>query len=459
MNGHVVECAKLHFVLASAEEELDKVQDTLDEYETALRCVVSRIAALRAQSGDIDRHLANRRAVLAGLQRAVDSVVVPTDLVEALTDGEINDAYCARVAELSRLLAPGPYDDCEMRSEVRVVSAMLASIAAMRIRDFLNAQLATLTRPGTNAQIVQQSVLDRFRVLNHFLTAHAPHFAREIRDTYVCFPRQKRETVGRLRFTHLPQTSTMGQTLNGYFYIYLNKMKGLTFAVGTRDDLLGHTLEQRQKRFSLASIFASPFDAGAAALVGAGADASTPRCSPFNLTIAYPPAPASMSASSAAHRAAAPTTRLAILDDMDGVAIIPHVAEQHRMQYPFEQVYRSAMHVLVDTVCAEYLFHIRWFRCGENSPYLKRTAWEPVRASLINGVFKLPFTSYNVCPPILSLFFFLFKTTRVPHRTMHRTFCTSTSATRWTRWGCCCRCGWSSTWSSCCSGAAWRCRS
>ena len=82
---------------------------------------------------------------------------------------------------------------------------------------------------------------------------------------------------------------------------------------------------------------------------------------------------------------------------MDGMAIIPHVAEQHRQQFPFEQVYRSAMHVLVDTVCAEYLFHIRWFRCGENSPYLKRTAWEPVRASLINGVFKLPFTSYNVC--------------------------------------------------------------
>ena len=186
MKRHVVECAKLHFVLGSAEEELNKVQDTLDEFETALRCVVSRIAALRAQSGDIDRHLENRRAVLAELQKAVDSVVVPTDLVETLTDGEINDTYCTRVAELSRLLAPGPYEDCEMRSEVRVVSAMLTSIAAMRIRDFLNAQLATLTRPGTNAQIVQQSVLDRFRVLNHFLTLHAPHFAREIRDTYVC---------------------------------------------------------------------------------------------------------------------------------------------------------------------------------------------------------------------------------------------------------------------------------
>ena len=186
MNLHVAQCAKLHFMLNSAEESLVRVQDTLDEFEDALRCVVSRIAALRVQSGDIGRHLQNRQAVLAALQKVVDRVVVPPGLVKAVTDGEINDAYCTRVAELSKLLAPGPYDDSEMCSEVRVVSAMLASIASMRIRDFLNAQLATLARPGTNAQIVQQSVLDRFRVLNHFLNAHAPHFAREIRDTYVC---------------------------------------------------------------------------------------------------------------------------------------------------------------------------------------------------------------------------------------------------------------------------------
>lgn len=186
VNVHVAQCASLHFMLNAAEESLDRVQDTLDEFENALRCVVSRIAALRVQSGDIGRHLQNRQAVIAALQKVVDSVVVPPTLVKALTDGEINDEYCSRVDELSKLLAPGPYDDSQMCSEVRVISAMLASIASMRIRDFLNAQLSTLARPGTNAQIVQQSVLDRFRALNHFLTAHAPHFAREIRDTYVC---------------------------------------------------------------------------------------------------------------------------------------------------------------------------------------------------------------------------------------------------------------------------------
>ena len=184
----------------------------------------------------------------------------------------------------------------------------------------------------------------------------------------------------------------MGQTLNGYFYIYLNKMKDLTFPVGTRDDLLGNSLEQRRK-FSLVSM-----------LLPSAPNASNPnapKCSPFNLAISYPSGTAMKSP---------PTTRLSILNEMDALAIIPHVAEQHKLLYPFEQVYRSAMHVLVDTVCAEYLFHVRWFRCGVNSPYIDRSAWEPVRVFLMNGVFKLPFASYDVCDDHFSLVVFVFFT-------------------------------------------------
>ena len=174
----------------------------------------------------------------------------------------------------------------------------------------------------------------------------------------------------------------MGQTLNGYFHIYLSKMKELTFTIGSREDLIGNTLEQR-RRFTLASLLPS---------AATGANPNAPRCSPFNLAISYPAGTAMKSP---------PTTRLSILNDMDALAIIPHVANQHKLLYPFEQVFRSAMHVLVDTVCAEYLFHVRWFRCGMNSPYKDRAAWEPVRVSLINGIFKTTFASYNVCYPFL----------------------------------------------------------
>ena len=170
----------------------------------------------------------------------------------------------------------------------------------------------------------------------------------------------------------------MGQTLNGYFSIYLGKMKELTFSIGTREDLIGNTLEQR-RRFTFASLLSSS---------GSGSNSNAPGCSPFNLTISYPSGTAMKNP---------PTSRLSILNDMDALAIIPHVANQHKLFYPFEQVYRSAMHVLVDTACAEYLFHVRWFRCGVNSPYLDRSAWEPVRVNLVNGVFKQPFASYNVC--------------------------------------------------------------
>ena len=67
------------------------------------------------------------------------------------------------------------------------------------------------------------------------------------------------------------------------------------------------------------------------------------------------------------------TTRLCVLDDTHALAIVPHITVQAHHKCPFEQVWWSAVHVLVDTACAQqHLHHVCWFCSNKHS--LQRVA-------------------------------------------------------------------------------------
>ena len=175
---------------------LENIEDVLGKVDENILEMMAKISALREKNNSYSTQIGNRRAVLREMDNVLSRIVIPPSLISALVDGEIDEQYCLHVAKLSSILKAletdqnsgnGRLEHMPAAEENRAMSATLTSIAALRIRNFLNEQIASLTKPGTNAQIRQQSVLDRFRTLNHFLIAHAPHFAKEIEKTYVCF--------------------------------------------------------------------------------------------------------------------------------------------------------------------------------------------------------------------------------------------------------------------------------
>ena len=118
---------------------------------------------------DNEAALHNRQAVL---HDAVDrTTVVSQALVHALSEGAIDAADCARGGAVAAVCA-GQHNSS---AEVHAVLAVLASIVALCIHDFLNAQLATLVRQRTNVQTVQRAVLDCLRVLGHVLVPFNPN--------------------------------------------------------------------------------------------------------------------------------------------------------------------------------------------------------------------------------------------------------------------------------------------
>lgn len=96
---------------------------------------------------------------------------------------------------------------------------------------------------------------------------------------------------------------------------------------------------------------------------------SKPKCSAFSLKL---PGEATS------------VLRTDVLDQLDAPSIIPHVAAQSGKQYPYEQVYRSNLRILVDTISAEYLFSTRWFRAGLLK---KKETWKEIKSALFKGTF------------------------------------------------------------------------
>ena len=141
------------------------------------------------------------------------TTVVSQALVHALSEGAIDAADCARGGSVAAACA-GQHNSS---AEVHAGLAVLASIVALCIHDFLNAQLATLVQQRTNVQTVQRAVLDRLRVLSHLLTAHAPHIARQTRNTNV---------------------STMDLTHGGCLHVCLSKMDALALPVRDHEQLI-----------------------------------------------------------------------------------------------------------------------------------------------------------------------------------------------------------------------------
>lgn len=223
----VTDFVKLHTIITESAQTLRVIKDTLDKYEESLRETTSNIADLRTKSGYISTHLTNRTKAKERLDESLRSIIITPRLVETITKGPINSDYCQCIEELSRLLNPPKnVEESVAFKDACTVTALLRSIATMRIRDFLIQQFQNLAKPGANFQIYQQSILDRFRNLNHFLIEQAPHFEGEIRDAYL---------------------ETLGPVIYSYFVIYFGKTSQLYFKVGDNEDLLGMAPETKRR--------------------------------------------------------------------------------------------------------------------------------------------------------------------------------------------------------------------
>ncbi|KAG5242480.1 vacuolar protein sorting-associated protein [Salix suchowensis] len=297
----------LHEQIRDCDTILSQMETLLSGFQGEIGSISSDIKILQEKSMDMGLKLKNRKAAESKLAKFVEDIIVPPRMVDIIVDGEVNEEYFRTLEILSKKLKFVEADQLIKGSkalkDVQPELEKLRQKAVTKVFDFTVQKLYALRKPKTNIQILQQSVLLKYKYVISFLKEHAKEVYIEVRAAYV---------------------DTMNKVLSAHFRAYIQALEKLQLDIATSSDLIGVETTRSTGLFS------------------------TARGPLKNKSAVF-----------------ALGERINILKDMDQPALIPHIAEAGSQKYPYEVLFRSLHKLLMDTATSEYLFCDDFF--GEES--------------------------------------------------------------------------------------------
>lgn len=287
----------LHDQIRDCDTILSQMETLLGGFQTEIGSISSDIKVLQEKSMDMGLKLKNRKVAESKLAKFVEDIIVPPRMIDIIVDGEVNDEYMRTLEILSKKLKFVQTDlmvkTSKALKDVQPELERLRQKAVSKVYEFMVQKLYALRKPKTNIQILQQSVLLKYKYIICFLKEHGKEIYMEVRAAYI---------------------DTMNKVLSAHFRAYIQALEKLQLDVATSSDLIG--------------IEASSFG-----LFSRAREPLKNRSAVFALG-----------------------ERICVLKDMEEPALIPHIAEASSRKYPYEVLFRSLHKLLMDTASSEYLF-------------------------------------------------------------------------------------------------------
>lgn len=287
----------LHDQIRDCDTILSQMEALLSGFQTEIGSISSDIKILQEKSMDMGLRLKNRKVAEAKLSKFVEDIIVPPRMIDIVADGEVNDEYMRTLEILSKKLKFVEVDPMVKTSQalndVQPELEKLRQKAVSKVFDFMVQKLYALRKPKTNIQILQQSVLLKYKCIISFLKEHGKEVYLEVRAAYI---------------------DTMNKVLSAQFRAYIQALEKLQLDIATSSDLIG--VETRSS-----------------GLFSRGREPLKNRSAVFALG-----------------------ERINVLKEIEEPPLIPHIAEASSKKYPYEVLFRSLQKLLLDTASSEYLF-------------------------------------------------------------------------------------------------------
>ncbi|XP_057494357.1 vacuolar protein sorting-associated protein 52 A-like [Actinidia eriantha] len=287
----------LHDQIRDCDSILSQMETLLGGFQAEIGSISSDIKILQEKSMDMGLKLKNRKVAESKLAKFVEDIIVPPRMIDIIVDGEVNDEYMRTLEILSKKLKFVEVDPMVKTSkslkDVQPELERLRQKAVSKAFEFIVQKLYALRKPKTNIQILQQSVLLKYKYIISFLNEHGKEVYTEVRAAYI---------------------DTMNKVLSAHFRAYIQALEKLQLDIATYSDLIG--VETRST-----------------GLFSRGREPLKNRSAVFALG-----------------------ERINILKEIDEPALIPHIAEASSRKYPYEVLFRSLHKLLMDTASSEYLF-------------------------------------------------------------------------------------------------------
>ncbi|KAL0404739.1 UNVERIFIED_CONTAM: Vacuolar protein sorting-associated protein 52 A [Sesamum radiatum] len=314
----------LHDQIHDCDTILAQMEKLLSGFQAEIGSISSDIKVLQEKSMDMGLKLKNRKAAESKLAKFVEDIIIPPRMIDIIVDEEVNEEYMRTLEILSKKLKFVETDTMVKNSkalnDVQPELEKLRQKAVSKedkhtvskgsrhvfyaggwcpaVFDFIVQKHNALRKPKTNVQILQQSVLLKYKYVILFLKEHGKEVYLEVRAAYI---------------------DTMNKVLSTKIRAYIQALEKLQLDIATSSDLIG-------------------IDTRSTSLFSRGREPLKNRSAVFALG-----------------------ERINILKEIDESALIPHIAEASSKKYPYEVLFRSLHKLLMDTAASEYLFCDEFF--------------------------------------------------------------------------------------------------
>ncbi|XP_064407979.1 vacuolar protein sorting-associated protein 52 homolog isoform X2 [Latimeria chalumnae] len=299
----------LHNQITACDAILERMEQMLSAFQSDLSCISLEIQTLQEQSITMNIKLKNRQSVRSELSQLVDELVVPNSMISIILETPVTEQdFVEQLHELNNKInyvKEQSFKETQACVDVQDVLDRLKIKAVTKIREFILQKIYSFRKPMTNYQIPQNALL-KYRFFFQFLLANERQVAKEIRDEYV-------DTMSKIYFS--------------YFKSYTSRLMKVQYEeVAEKDDLMGVEDTAKKGFFSKPSL--------------------KNRNTIFTL----------------GNRGNVITSA-----ELEAPILVPHAAQKSDVRYPFESLFRSQHHALLDNSCREYLFICDFFMVTGNS--------------------------------------------------------------------------------------------
>ena len=164
---------------------LDTRESMLRGFQSDLASISAQIKYLQDESLSMNVRLRNRKAAETQLSSFITQIVVPPELISQICEAEVDASYLGYVQQLDAKVSFAKLESTAMTSACADIAPELEKLrlkSVQRIRDFLLERVGRLKRRMTNTQILQNSVLLKYKGLYAFLQSHAPDVCAEAQE-------------------------------------------------------------------------------------------------------------------------------------------------------------------------------------------------------------------------------------------------------------------------------------
>lgn len=187
---------ELHDQVQTSVNLLDSLENFLSTFQKDLSAVSGQISTLQDRSKDIENKLKSRRKIEKPLSHLLVDLCISPELATLILDTPVGEPWIPAIVEFENRL-----DAVKVRVRVKAardlaeVAEGLRIVAATKLRTFFLAMLQPIrSSMTTNMQVIQTSVLLKYKSLFEFLQRHAPPVASEVQRAYVGTARTYFET-------------------------------------------------------------------------------------------------------------------------------------------------------------------------------------------------------------------------------------------------------------------------